>query len=197
MTRRRKTMKTLPIVLATLWLFGAAVAAEISEKKASAKPAAAPAAPKPAQEIDQFKYFVGTWHCEGMDFASPLGPEHRMVETVTAKMDLDDFWVMQRVTEKKTKENQNPLDGIYAWTYDPGQKKFVATWNDNTGGWAMQASKGWEGDKLVFLGEYASGGQKMAARDTYTKKSEQEHVHSFEIKAKDGWKKVDEETCKK
>ena len=37
----------------------------------------------------------------------------------------------------------------------------------------------------------------MAARDTYTKKSDQELVHSFEIKSKDGWKKVDEETCKK
>ena len=191
-------MRTLPIILATLALSGTVAAVEKSEKKAAApKLAAAPAAPKPAPEVDRLKYFVGSWHCEGIDFASPLGPEHPMVETVTAKTDLDDFWVIQRVTEKKTKENQNPLDGIYAWTYDPGQKKFVATWNDNTGGWATQSSKGWEGDKLVFLGEYASGSRKMAARDTYTKKSDQELVHSFEIKSKHGWKKVDEETCKK
>ena len=189
-------MRTLLITLLLVALLGVATAAEKSEKKAGPSPAVASPA-KPAPEVSQLKYFAGIWQCEGTDFAGPMGPEHPMQQTVTARMDLDGFWLIQRLEEKKTKDNPHPIKGVYAFAFDPGQKKFVALWNDNSGGWASQTSDGWEGDKFVLVGEYTGGGQKMPTRDVYVKKGAKELTHTVELKIKDQWSKAVEETCKK
>lgn len=190
-------MKTVLPSLILVVLLGVAGAGEKSEKKASAKAITAASVPKPPPELDQLKYFVGTWHCTGADFAGPLGPEHPMQQTVKARMELDGFWLIERLEEKKTKENPHPLKGIYAKAYDPGQKQFVTTWNDSTGGWSTQTSDGWESDKLVLVGDYTNSGQKMPTRDVYVKKSPRELSHTVELKVKDEWSKLVEETCKK
>jgi hypothetical protein len=190
-------MKTVLASLAVVVFLGMAGAGEKTDKKAAVKPAAGPSALKPPPELDQLRVFLGAWQCTGTDFAGPLGPEHPMQQTVKARMDLDGFWLIERLEEKKTKENPRPLKGVYAKAYDPGQKKFVATWNDNTGGWSTQTSDGWEGDKFVLLGDYTSNGEKMPTRDIYIKSSARELVHTVELKVKDQWSKLVEETCKK
>ena len=62
----------------------------------------------------------------------------------------------------------------------------------------QQTSPGWKGDALVFDGSAAMGGQKMGARDTFTKVSATEMKHRGEMQGTDGkWTATDEETCSK
>ena len=57
--------------------------------------------PKPASELAELKYFLGTWHCEGNAPASPMGPAHRSRATVVTRVDLDGFWYSGTVREEK------------------------------------------------------------------------------------------------
>ena len=53
-------------------LFGMIAAAAVSS------PAFADVPPptSPPAELAQYDFFVGTWHCSGKAFATPMGPEH-------------------------------------------------------------------------------------------------------------------------
>src|SRR5262252_8552314 len=60
--------------------------------------------PRPPAELAQLKLFLGNCKCEGKAPASPMGPEHATHSAVSAKMDLDSFWMMFHIEEKKTKD---------------------------------------------------------------------------------------------
>src|SRR5262245_48720981 len=94
------------MVAAVLFAASTSNAQKPEEKKPAAAPAAAapaakpaagaPAAPgapmpapKPAPELDQLKFFLGKWKCEGKAMASPMGPEHAVKGSAEAKMDND------------------------------------------------------------------------------------------------------------
>jgi len=189
-------------ILASLCL-GSLVLAQEPKKPAPGAPAAAaqpkpPAGPpKPAPEMKQLDLFLGTWKCEGKMLANPMGPEHTVKSTVTGKTDLDGFWVAVRIDEKKTKDSPMPIKGNFQITYDAATKKFQAVWNDNFGGWGQMTSAGWEGDKITFTGEMYGMGQKMGSRDSFTKKSDKEMVHTGEMQAGGKWAPMMEDTCKK
>ena len=154
-------------------------------------------AKKPAPEMKQLDYFTGTWKCDGKALASPMGPEHPMKTTATGKTDLDGFWVIVRIEEKKTKESPMPIKGNFSMTYDAALKKFQGVWVDNFGGWGPSSSTGWEGDKITFAGEAYMMGQKMGSRDTFTKKGEKELLHTADMQVGGKWTPMLEETCKK
>jgi hypothetical protein len=192
-------MRTTRIRLIAVALgIGAAGAALAQKADKAAPPAGAPAGPPtPAPQMEQVKVFVGNWKCEGKVMASPMAPEHPYKASVTGKSDLDGFWVAVRIEEKKTKESPVPVKGLFQVTFDPGDKKFHALWNDNFGGWAPSASAGWEGDKMTFLGEANMGGQKVPSRDVFTKKGEKELAHVGEFQMGGKWVAFLEESCKR
>jgi len=152
--------------------------------------------PKPASELAELKYFLGTWHCEGNAPASPMGPAHRSRATVVTRVDLDGFWYSGTVREEKAAGNAHPMSGMFHETYDAAKKQFVMLWVDNFGGWSTETSPGWDGDKIVYSGEAAMGGEKVPVRDTFTKKGGNELVHSYEM-TMSGQKITGDETCKK
>jgi hypothetical protein len=142
--------------------------------------------------------FVGTFKCTGMAFASDMGPEHATRATVTGKWTLGGKWLQVRYTEVKTAKNPHPFDVIAYWGYDEGTKKLVATSMDNMGGYALEDSTGWTGDQLVFSGTGHMGTMTMQGRDNFGRKGKNQITHSFEVQDNaGGWKKLDEETCKK
>ncbi len=162
------------------------------------KPGASDAAPvpKPAPELAQLKYFLGTWHCEGNVPASPMGPAHKSRATVVTRIDLGGFWYSGTVREEKAADNPHPLSGMFHETYDAAKKQFVMLWVDNFGVWSTETSTGWDGDKIVYSGEAAMGGERVPVRDTFAKKGETELVHSYEM-TMSGQKIAGDETCKK
>lgn len=158
---------------------------------------AAMAMPKPAPEMAQLKFFVGNWRCNGKAEASPFGPAHGSKTTTRGKIDLDGFWLTVSVDEQKSKESPMPIHGRFASTYDGAGKKFVGLWYDNFGAWELMTSPGFEGDTITFSGDAMMGGQKIPAKDAFTRKGDKEMVHTGEMEMQGKWMKLYEETCKR
>jgi hypothetical protein len=189
-------------VLLSLTIATPAFAQQKAPEPAKAPEAGKPEAakmmpPKPAPEMAQLKLMQGSWKCSGKMEATPFSPAHAMETRVIGKPDLDGFWMVVRIEGKKTKEMPMAFKGVWSGTYDPGAKKFESTFIDNMGGLGVQSSTGWEGDKMVWSGEGTMMGQKVGMRDTFTKKSDTELVHTFEMQSGGKWMPMGEETCKR
>lgn len=178
-------------------LVTAGLAALALSSIASAKEAA-PAAPPLPPELKQYDFFVGTWHCSGKTFATPMGPEHATTATVRAHKAVGGRWVQLTYDENKTAANPVPYHaGVYLG-YDSAKKIFVENCHDGFGGYCMQTGSGWNGDVMVFEGMEQGMGEGGMARDTFTKKGTKELVHTGEMQGADKkWMKIDEETCRK
>ncbi len=72
-----------------------------------------PAASKPAPQMAQLSYFVGTWSCIGAQPMSVFGDDHEIQALAVGSYDLAGFWLQLRFTELKTGDNEDPG----AWTY--------------------------------------------------------------------------------
>jgi hypothetical protein len=152
--------------------------------------------PKPAPEMSQLSYLVGTWNCAGKTFATPFGPEHATEGVAHAQMALDGFRLVIHYDEAKTAASAMPYHVLQVVGYDSAQKAFESMCFDNFGSTCTQTSPGWKVDALVFEGTALMGGQKMGARDTFTKVSATEMKHKGEMQGADGkWSPGDEETC--
>jgi hypothetical protein len=164
---------------------------------AGAKPAAPPP-PKPAPELDAFKFFLGKWKCEGKAMASPMtGPEHAIKGSAEAKLEVDNFWQSFSYEEKKSKDHPGlKVKGL--WGYDQGSKRFVRAAIGNQGAWDTASAPGWEGDKLIWTGELSGPMGRIPFHHTFTKKSDKEWMHILEVRGPDGkWAQAEEVTCKK
>jgi hypothetical protein len=153
--------------------------------------------PKPNAAMGQLEFFVGSWKCTGQAEASPFGPAHPTAAKVKIFVDLGGFWLNGRYDEEKTASNPMPVHFAWMWHYDEKDKVFDGRGFGPFGDFVRQESKGWVGDKLVFDGETRSGVQTFGARDTFTRKGENELVHLGEMQADGKWAKLDEETCKR
>ena len=165
---------------------------------AAAAPSATAGPPSPAPEMAQLDLFKGNTHCTGKQNASPFGPAHATISVVHGHADLNGFWMTLHYNERKTKENPYPFHALYQLGYDPTAKRYLLVEVDNFGGRGTATSSGWDGDKLLFTGEYAFPGGKIATRDTYTKVGDKLAGHVAEIPGSDGnFVTLDEETCRR
>ena len=179
----------------------AAAGATKAAANAPAKgPAAAPAAPalKPAPELDQLKFLMGRWRCDGKQFGSPtFGPEHTFKATAESKPAVDNFWDQYTYEEKKSKDHHGvKVSGFWGW--DQGAKKLVRVGASNAGDWDVGSAPGLEGDKIVWTGDFSGAAGHMGYRHTFTKKSDKEWSHMLEIKDPSGkFVPVSEVDCKR
>jgi len=167
---------------------------------ASAKAPAAPAMPalKPAPELDQLKFLMGRWRCDGKQFGSPVfGPEHTFKATAENKPAVDNFWDQYTYEEKKSKDHHGvKVSGFWGW--DQGAKKLVRVGASNAGDWDVGSAPGLEGDKIVWTGDFSGSAGRMGYRHTFTKKSDKEWSHTLEIKDPSGkFVPVSEVDCKR
>lgn len=179
---------TAPVGTAKPVVTAAAVAAQ----------AGTPPAPKPPTELDQLKFMLGKWRCEGRQFASPMfGPEHTFIATAEGKVDSDGFWNAFTYEEKKSKEHHGfKVHGLWGW--DGSGKHFVRAAVSNDGNWDSATSPGLEADKLVWLGEFSGPMGRMPFRHTFTKKGDKEWGHMLEFKDPTGkWTPTEDVACKR
>jgi hypothetical protein len=153
-----------------------------------------PAMPTPAAEMAKLSFFDGNWSCSGEGMMEPGGPKMKMTSTVT-DMDLGGFW--QSGTVKGTTPGMPPIVGNFHIGWDAAEKQYVMLWVDNMGAWSMERAPGWEGDKLVFVGDMRMGADKMRARDTFTRNADGSMTHQAEMEMGGSWTKMMEETCRK
>jgi hypothetical protein len=173
-------MKRL-ICIAALSAFAA-----LAEEKAAA-PAAAPAMPKPPEEMKVEQWFAGSWNCKGMQHAGPMGPEMKTSSRLDMKMEFGGFWLQVKGTAMAgPMKGKEMFEGMATWDGSAHQR-----YDFGPGGTHQLSSKGWDGDKLVFEGGGTMFGQKQTVKHTITKKGNDAWDSLFEI---DG-KPMIEESC--
>jgi hypothetical protein len=158
--------------------------------------AATPA--KPVNKLHELDALGGKWQCKGTAFAFADMPAHPVVATVSGTWILNNKWLDIHYVEMKTKENPMPFEVRGFFTYDETEKKFALGSVENDGGYSVEQSNGWEGDKISFTGPNHMGGGApvMNGKDTWTKKGANGLTYLFELEEKPGaWKKLIEESC--
>jgi hypothetical protein len=150
-----------------------------------------PAAP-PAQ-LQALAAFEGTWACE----ATGTGTNPSARAEIAIRRDLGGFWLAGRAVERAGEEATHTR--LFFWSYDEVLGKFVGGWLDSRGGWSAQTSIGWEGDDkdtLVFLGHVTATGEKVTARETFTRPQDGAFVRRYEVLGFIEWSLVTEERCR-
>jgi hypothetical protein len=165
---------------------------------ATAAPAPAPAMapagpPMPNPALKQVQFFVGSWQCAGTGYMEGKG--HPITAKVNMGWDLNGFFLNLRYQEDKTAVNPMPITAVEHWGYSDELKKLVAGQVDSMGGYGTQATAGWEGDRMVWVGDVHMMGTKMPSRDTFVKRGDNEVSHLGEIQEDNVWTKQDEQTC--
>jgi len=148
---------------------------------------------KGPSKLPELQYFVGNWDCTGTSFASSAGPEHPTKGRAVAAWALGNQWVSIAYDEMKSPKNPQPVMARLFLGYDWELKKLVSGAVDSMGGYSTAAD--WAGAVLNFDGLLHSGGATTKSRETFTKKSATELIHSSSVEANGKWQKVDEETC--
>ncbi|HEY6324629.1 MAG TPA: hypothetical protein VJA16_24045 [Thermoanaerobaculia bacterium] len=195
--RSWRSVGVLLVAVALAVPAGAAAASAGAQAAGGAtQPMAAPAAmpmPTPSPALDQLKFFAGNWQCAGTGYLEGKG--HPTSATVNMGWDLNGFFMSLRYEEKKTGVNPMPLTAVEHWGYSDERKKLVAGSVDSMGGYGTQATAGWEGNTMVWVGDAHMMGTRMPSRDTFVKHGDNEVTHLGEIQQNGAWIKQDEETC--
>ncbi|HXO28249.1 MAG TPA: hypothetical protein VOA80_12950 [Thermoanaerobaculia bacterium] len=164
-----------------------------SQAPAAASAPAAMPMPMPNPALDQLKFFAGNWQCAGTGYLEGKG--HPTSATVNMGWDLNGFFMSLRYEEKKTGVNPMPLTAVEHWGYSDELKKLVAGHVDSMGGYGTEATAGWEGNTMVWVGDDHMMGMRMPGRDTFVKHGDNEVTHLGEIQQNGAWIKQDEESC--
>ena len=109
--------------------------------------------------------------------------------------DLDGHWLPFTYAEKKTADNPMPFMVRGYFGFDPQMNKLVLFGVENSGGYSVASSDGWDGDTLAFVGPWHMGKETMNGRDTFTRKGDRELRHSAEIEQDGKWVKLSDESC--
>jgi hypothetical protein len=153
--------------------------------------------PKPPPELDQIKFFIGSWKCDFKIEPGPMGPGGTEKGTVTIEPDLDGFFLAGVYLIPATKTHPTMKTRFYLG-YDRGAKQFLFLGVDNMGGWMKQSSPGFEGDKIVYPGEISMMNKTLKGRTTFIKQGDGELTFLDELgDGKGGWTKMDEGSCRK
>jgi len=175
------------VFLAVLLLAAAVAGAADSDTKAMM--------PGPDPMLRQLDFLHGDWRCEGIAYATPMGPEHATRGTVSTHWTMDDRWLAFTYAEKKTPQSAMPFMVTGFFGYDAEVKGLVLGSVDNGGGYSTAGSDGWQGDALTFVGPWHMGGMTARGRDTFTKKGPKAMMHVAEIEQNGAWTKVGQESC--
>jgi len=140
---------------------------------ALAQEAASGMMPKPAAELQQLKGLIGNWKCDGK--MGMNGHEMSAKSTYKVAWELDNFWLVAHLEGAKSKEMPTGFRGVDYYNYEPAAKQFVMMSFDNAGGWSMMTSKGWDGDKMAWVGRAEMMGAEFESKLTVTRKGENEH----------------------
>ena len=150
-------------------------------------------APAPPPALESLAPFEGAWICESVSREGVPPVRSRM----TIARELDGFWYAGRATDEKSEAEPRPATRLFFWSYDNVLGKFVGGWLDSRGGWSAQTSPDWADDKLVFLGHVTATGEKVTARETFTRPAQGVFRRRYEILGFIEFQLIREDTCRK
>jgi hypothetical protein len=154
--------------------------------------------PLPPQ-LEQLKFWNGTWTCEGKVHATAIGSKEKTITSkVTQAPALQDRWFTVNIEEKSAQE-PGTLQVMVLVGWDVAQKHFVSMNATSSGSSGITTSDGWQGDKWTWSGEgSAFSGKTYKSRSVTTKKGTAELDIVSEVNGGDGkWVPFRETHCKK
>ncbi len=118
--------------------------------------------PVPNENHKKLHALAGSWIGDETLSPSPWGPGGTATGRVTARADLDGFFVLQDYVEEKDGKTVFKGHGVFGW--DDANKVYTWFWFDSMGSVPEGPARGqWEGDTLLFT-RVSPGGQ---SRYTY------------------------------
>ncbi|ADO68351.1 DUF1579 family protein [Stigmatella aurantiaca] len=158
-----------------------------------------PPPPKPAEELQQLKFFNGTWNCEGKTQDDGSTPGYEFKSTLQVAPYLDNYWIEMKYEEHTSKTNPYGFKSYGRVGWDGTKQKFVRLHTASQGAWETALSPGFVDSKLVWTGDLNNLGnpEPVPFRHTFEKKSDTLLNTSFELQVEGVWKLIQVETCKK
>ena len=138
----------------------------------------AAAAPKLVDALAPIAFFVGTWVATIED---PKDGKRRTLRYVVTPT-LGGRWL-----SGAGKLHELDLEIHDLWGVDPQSGGVLRLIVDSKGLYGTVRSKGWEGDKLVFVGAAAGDGVRLEVRETITRVGPDRFTAVWEAKLPDGW----------
>jgi hypothetical protein len=134
--------------------------------------------PKPAPEMENFKWMVGKWKVAETHEPGPMGPGGKGSGTMTVTLGPGGL------SHIMSYESKGPMGkftghGITAW--DPDKKKFVGSWTDSMTPGLMTSECAVEGKDMTCTSEGTMHGQKMLMRTTAKNVSPSGWTEVFEM----------------
>jgi len=130
-------------------------------------------APKPLDEHRRLAAFAGEWTGEETVFASRWVEGGQAISRVSARMDLDGFYLIQDTRQTRDGKESFATHGVF--TFDREDRLYKLFWHDSLGYFAQSpASGGWKDQRLTLIRSSLRGIARhvyeIVDADTYTMK---------------------------
>jgi hypothetical protein len=130
-------------------------------------------APKPLEEHRRLAAFAGEWTGEETVFPSRWVAGGQAVSRVSARMDLDGFYLIQDTMQTRDGKESFATHGVF--TFDREDKLYKLFWHDSLGYFAQSPASGAWKDKTLTLVRGSLRGNarhvyELVDADTYTMK---------------------------
>src|SRR5438128_10105462 len=107
-------------------------------------------APKPMEEHRRLAAFAGEWAGEETVFASRWAEGGQALSRVSARMDLDGFYLIQDTRQTRDGKESFATHGVF--TFDREDRLYKLFWHDSLGYYAQSpASGGWKDKTLTLI----------------------------------------------
>ncbi|HMJ15324.1 MAG TPA: DUF1579 family protein [Polyangiaceae bacterium] len=129
--------------------------------------------PKPTPSHEKLHVFAGEWQGEETMQPSPMGPGGRATGKMTARVDIDGFFVISDYVQQKDSTSTYRGHGVYGFDVDAAE--YTWYWVDSMGFPSVPSRGKWEGETLVFESSFPHG------KGRYTYRWEGRDKHHFSI----------------
>jgi hypothetical protein len=173
------------LTVAALALAPAAAQEKKDDAKAQADAMAAMASPKPSPEMErQAKLLVGTWKVAQKFEASEMGPASESTGVDTMKLGPGGLSIVSDYRSEGGAMGSFSGHGVTTW--DEHEKVFKVFWVDSMTPGAMAMTGRWEGDSLVYTGEFTQMGKKYTMKQVMTDITPTSSTSTFDLSEEGG-----------
>jgi hypothetical protein len=137
---------------------------------AGAQVESTPIPPAPKPDFSKMQFLVGTWDCSTMSARRP-GPYK---STVTTTIEPNGYWMSNKTVIHKASWIPAEFSGEDRMTYDASTSRWIDISTDETGGYDITTSPGWNGNAIVWTELTYTKGNNTATENetTVTKNSD-------------------------
>ena len=141
---------------------------------------------KPPPELEALDYFVGIWGYKGRVEAHRDESARDVKGSLICRWELGKHFLGVAEDDEQTLAHPRRRQARAYWGYDAGAKLYTCAVFYYGGGRFIATSPGWRGDVLTFTGEMSAGGERLAMRQSFSQKNDDDMIVQVDIIDPDG-----------